>query len=668
MKVLYSKLEQEYHHLSLWYFVSFIFGIIFFFRFAGSLPNYFFFVSLPALLTLTIFFRKRNLLIFFAIACAFSFCVGMLAAGARVSSAGSSPLTRAVTAEITGDVEIIKPTLRGMQITLNDVSLKYDKRFSRKKSIKSLKRVRINVANKIAADLSYGDNIKLRAKLFPLQGAVLPGAYDFGFYMRMSSIEASGYALTEPEIIEKNSSFFNEYIQDIRRAIYRILLSELGTKNGNFAAAILIGETKAIPKDIAENMRNSGVAHILSVSGLHLSLVAMIFFVCTRVMLNCSNYFAYNTNIKLISAVVSIVGSFLYLKISGGNIAATRAFIMTAIFIIAMMIGRVPYPLRSVMIAAFLILIFLPEYVFHPSFQLSFTAVLCLISGYEFYLRHKHILGASKGVVASVKFYIFTNIYSSFLASIVTAPFVVYHFYKFATYSVLMNLIAVPLMSFFMMPLALLAVLLMPFGIAAWPLQALGFFVGIITASAGYIVDLPGSVWSVGHVSPLSLMLFAMGFFWVCLWQTRWRFWGVVIMIASTYMMLQTPKPDFIYDHNLKAVGVKNSDGDLEIYLDKDIPKFTTDYWVSWYGQKDVVIHRRKLFARDAKFTLPSGKVISLNYWRCSNADVQIVVSKKLKCNRGQVIPNSELWNHKQVLLYCHKDRSECSAKYGKRK
>jgi len=470
MKFLYSKLEQEYHHLSLWYFVSFIFGIVFFFRFYESIPNYFFFASLPGLLTLSIFFSKRNLLIFFVAACSFSFCVGMLTASVRISLAGSSAFTRPVTAEITGGVENIKPTLRGMQITLKDVFLQH----SRKNSIKNLKKVRINISNKIASNLSYGDKIKLRAKLFPLQGAVLPGAYNFGFYMRMSDIEASGYALTAPEIIEKNSSFFNEYIQNIRRGIYSLLLDVLGVKNGNFAAAILIGETKAIPQNIAENMRNSGVAHILSVSGLHLSLVAMIFFICTRLLLNCSNYFAYNTNIKLISAAVSIVGSFLYLKISGGNLAATRAFIMTAIFIIAMMMGRAPYPLRSIMIAAFLILVFLPEYVFHPSFQLSFAAVLCLISGYEFYLRYKHILGASRGIFASIKFYIFTNIYSSFLASIVTAPFVIFHFYKFAVYSVLMNLIAVPLMSFFMMPLALLAVLLIPFGIAHWPLYALG--------------------------------------------------------------------------------------------------------------------------------------------------------------------------------------------------
>lgn len=110
---------------------------------------------------------------------------------------------------------------------------------------------------------------------------------------------------------------------------------------------------------------------------------------------------------------------------------------------------RSSYPLRSVMIAGGCILLFSPEYVLHPSFQLSFSALLCLISGYELYLRNQKLIGRSKGIFASIKLYVFSNLYSSFLGSIVTAPFVIYHFYKFATYSLLMNLLAVPLMSFF---------------------------------------------------------------------------------------------------------------------------------------------------------------------------------------------------------------------------
>jgi len=570
-----TKLEEEYHHLSLWYFVSFIFGIIFFFYSNDNYSSYSLVVVLFCLTILVKLFHKKDLFWFFIAICLLTFCSGVFIGHLRVSNIHTNPIDKIIISELSGKIEQVKPTLRGTQIILQDVHLGNNTK---------LNIIRVNVASKLVADVKHGDTVQLKAKLFPLQQSVLPGTYDFGFYMYMSGIEATGYALTALKVTDSNKSFLQQNIQIFRRNIYDRLISALGDERGNFAAAILIGETKAIPKQIAENMRNSGVAHILSVSGLHLSLVAMIFFVISRMLLNCSNYLAYNFNIKIIAATISIIGSFAYLQISGSNIAATRAFIMTSIFIISIMLGRSPYPLRSVMIAACLILMVYPEYVFHPSFQLSFSAVLCLISGYEFYLKNKHFLGPSKGVFASIKFYIFANIYSSFLASIVTAPFVVYHFYKFATYSVFMNLIAVPLMSFFMMPLALLFMILTPFTSGEWVLNILGWFIDIIIYSAAYIVELPGAVWVTGNISSASLLVFTFGFFWICIWQTVWRFFGVLIIFIALIIMFLGEKPDFIYDHNLKAVGVRNSNQELEIHAEHILPIFTADYWASWYG------------------------------------------------------------------------------------
>ncbi len=354
------------------------------------------------------------------------------------------------------------------------------------------------------------------------------------------------------------------------------------------------------------------------------------------------------------AAFISILGSFLYLQISGNNIAATRAFIMTSIFIIAIMLGRSPYPLRSVMLAAFLILCFLPEYVLHPSFQLSFAAVLCLISGYEFYLRHKSLLGDSKGIFATIKFYIFANIYSSFLASFVTAPFVIYHFYKFANYSVIMNLLAVPLMSFFMMPLALLSILLMPFGIDFWVLKSLGFFISIVTNFAEYIVNQPYSVWYIGHIPAISLVIFSFGFFWICLWQTRWRLIGLLIMLLGIFWMFNSKSPDFIYDHNIKALAINDKDEGLKIYSNDKLPKFTSDYWTSWFGYKEAKIFETRIIGKDRLYLLNDGNSVSLNYWSCLESDIGIVTSKKLNCvSNKNIISNHAIWHAKKILVYC---------------
>jgi len=115
---------------------------------------------------------------------------------------------------------------------------------------------------------------------------------------------------------------------------------------------------------------------------------------------------AFNYNIKRIAALISLFGSYCYLEVSNMQIAATRAFIMTTIFIYSVILDRSAYLLRSIAIAGFIILVFNPEYIFHPSFQLSFVAVLSLIAGYEFYLKHQFLLGDNRGIFGSIKFYV----------------------------------------------------------------------------------------------------------------------------------------------------------------------------------------------------------------------------------------------------------------------
>ena len=415
---------------------------------------------------------------------------------------------------------------------------------------------------------------------------------------------------------------------------------------------------------MADNMRNSGIAHILSVSGLHLSLVAMIFFISSRFLLNCSDYLSYKINIKVAAGIISILGSFGYLLLSGTNIAATRAFIMTFFVIFAIIMERSAYPLRSVMAAGGCILLFSPEYVLHPSFQLSFSAVLCLISGYELYLRNQKLIGKSKGIFSSIKLYVFGNLYSSFLGSIVTAPFVIYHFYKFATYSLLMNLLAVPLMSFFMMPLAIISLLLMPFNASGYSLKLLGFFVKIITSSAEYVVNLPISTIDTGYITDFSMLIFTFGFFWICLWQTTWRYFGLLIILISLVMMYLSPKPDFIYDHRIKAIGVKNKDV-IDIYSKYRISNFTQEYWLGWYGTKKSRYFETEL--KDQLFELAVSDenfTVSLNYTNCSDAKVQIIMSPKLVCNNnGLVVNYSDLVNFGIVLVFCQKN--SCYAKFG---
>ncbi len=518
IKYLRDILEEEYNNLSLWYFVSFICGIIVYFSLNFEPP----FLAILAIFffsLLLLFTKKYGIFWQFICGLVIAFAFALLISKYRILNLRSRTIGKPIISEVIGTIETIKPTIHGSQIVLNDIKIK--------KINKNIKKIRLSLPKKYLKETTVSDKISLLAKLYKPQNSILPGGYDFGFYAYLSEIGANGYAMSPPKILLHQEKYINRVIYKIRFNIYQNLVKKLGSIKGNFAAAILLGETKGINRQLMQNMRQSGISHVLCVSGLHLSLVAMILFISTRFLLNLSNYLAYNFNVKLIAASCSLIGSFGYLGLSGMQIAATRAFIMAAIFIYAIIIERSCFPLRSLAVAAFIILSLNPEYIFHPSFQLSFIAVLSLVAGYEFYLKNQWLLGNNKGIFASIKFYTASNIYSSFLASIITAPVVINQFFIFSTYSIPNNLIVVPIMSFFLMPLALLSLPLMWLNIDGFVLKIMGFFISIIINSAEYFNNLPGAVWYFGYITNLSILLFLFGFFWICIWKTNWRLWGL---------------------------------------------------------------------------------------------------------------------------------------------
>ncbi|WP_375332195.1 ComEC/Rec2 family competence protein [Candidatus Tisiphia endosymbiont of Temnostethus pusillus] len=652
-----SILEQEYHNLSLWYFVSFICGIGTYFTLSSE-PS---FISILAIFTisLSLIILRNNIFGRFIAGIIIAFSCGMLVGKYRISNLHVVGIKKPIISRISGIVESMKPTTHGMQVILYQVKIQKLKQV--------LQKVRISMPAKYAQEININDNISLVAQLYKPQSSILPGGYDFGFYAYLADINATGYALSPPQIIAHSNLYTNSFIYKIKKNIYNRLLQILGSIKGNFAAAILLGETKAIDRKLMKEMRQSGISHILCVSGLHLSLVAMLFFISARFLLNLSNYIAYNYNIKSIAAICSLIGSYGYLQLSGTQIAATRAFIMTAIFIYAVMIGRKPYPLRSLAIAACIILSVNPEYIFHPSFQLSFVAVLSLTAGYEFYIRNQWILGKSKGIFSSIKFYIASNIYSSFLASIVTAPVVINQFYTFPTYSIPMNLIAVPIMSFFLMPLSIISLFLMMFGIDQYCLKLVGFFINIIIAAVKFTNSLPLSVWYFGYITKISLITFLFGFFWTCLWRTKWHFLGLIIMIISVILMLNSPKPNFIFDMNLNAVGIKNNNGELDIYVN-EMPEFKRIYWANWFGQKDAKIFpiEKNIFTSDGYTILVNYKPIAPNKI-CENVDIYINISSRNQCKGNKITITRELLREFEVIMiFCN--QHECTIKTNNKK
>ncbi|MCP5370042.1 MAG: ComEC/Rec2 family competence protein [Rickettsiaceae bacterium] len=643
-KYLQHVFEAEYNQLSYWYFFSFAIGIIYSITTPIAPVISIIAFTLCTVMLLLISRIESPLYIWFVVLCIVMFFLGISATQYRIYLTQTTSITKSQIVDINAYVDKIKPNQYGNQLTLTQTKIP---------QLPTVHKVRINMSNKISSGLSVGDKISLRAKLFPLNSSILPEGYNFSFFLKMEKIQATGYAISELKIIDR-AQIYISYIDKIRKTIYLKLINVLGAEIGNFAAAIIIGETKAIPQRITDAMRKTGTSHILSVSGLHLSLVALSFFIFSRTILNISNLLAYNTNIKTIAACISIIGSFIYLQISGNNIAAVRAFIMTSIFMIAVIFSRSPYPMRSVLLAAFFILLIMPEYILHPSFQLSFVAVMCLISGYEFYSNSNFIRFKSYPVIDKFISYFFANIYTSLLASIFTTPFVIFHFYQFANYAVIMNLIAVPLMSFVIMPLSILALLLMPFQFEVYILSIIGYFIDIIINSADYISKLPYAVVTTGYITRTSLLVFTIGFCWICFWQGRKRYLGLVVMAYSIWMMSSTPTPDIIIDKERDILAIKAVEK-IILYSPYKLSSFTKLYWENWYAMPIQNI-LKNIWKENYLLKLKNGKTLSVNYNKCIEADLMIITSQKLICHsdvtKNKLIEIQELVKQRQLSIF----------------
>ncbi|MGV2333203.1 MAG UNVERIFIED_CONTAM: ComEC family competence protein [Planctomycetaceae bacterium] len=559
-------------------------------------------------------------------------------------------LKESVNTIIRGTVSGVKYSNRGAQVTISEVIFGD---LLTEEELPSI--VKISVKNNDAKNITLGDYVEVSVFLSPPSRSIIPGGYDFGLYSYFKSIGASGYAIGEVKILHHPIDPFENMIYRVRKYIYYRLISLIGKDLGNFAAALLIGEQGGLDKKIMQDMRFAGVSHVLCVSGLHLSLVAGLFFLYSRILLNLSNRIAWNYNIKKIAAIISIIGSYIYLLISSAGVASVRAFIMTSLLMLAILYDRKVFSMRSVTIAAMIILTLNPEYVLHPSFQLSFVAVLSLIGGFEYYTKNKLFASEKYMLWDRLKLGFCSNLYSTFLASFGTTPFVLYHFYIMSNYSIIANLLIVPLITFAIMPLGVIALVLMPFQLDYYPILLMGYFIKPVIKIADYITALKGSVYYFGHISGPSLLLYIFGLFWLIIWESKIRRLGVGIIILAFSFMCFTRQPDVIFDAHEEFLAFKNTEGKLVIW-GNNISKFYQSYLSNWFGQEEVIYNDTELEDHNYLITTSSGQKVSVNY-----NDTSVMGDFILNMSKDR----SFLESIGALIIYC--TESECDSVHEKK-
>jgi competence protein ComEC len=434
-----------------------------------------------------------------------------------------------------------------------------------------------------------GDVIAAKVMLSPPSPPALPGGFDYARMAWFQQIGGVGFAVSgvnvngraEPSAVLDHAAVFMDGVRD---TINRNIRAALPDETGAIATALITGERGEISNETNDAFKHSGLFHILSISGLHMVVMAGAAFYATRLLLAFLPGAALVLPIKKMAAVVGIAGALGYLVLSGGAFATARAALMINIMFVAILCDRPALALRNVAISALLILAVYPESLLDAGFQMSFAAVTGLVAAYE-ELRRRRQINREPGPLRRVAGFFGGVIASTLIASVTVAPFAIYHFHQTQQYAVIANLVAIPICNLIVMPAALLALVAMPFGLEAWPLWPLGKGIEAITWVAEQVGKLPGAVQTIPAIPLLSFALFVFGGLWVMLWQARWRLIGVAIIAAAAVLAPTAPSPDLIVGKNAEVVAVRGVDGQLNV-LNGGESKFEVERWLQTDGDE----------------------------------------------------------------------------------
>ena len=427
-----------------------------------------------------------------------------------------------------------------------------------------------------------GDRIRLRAMLMPPSAPVEPHGFDFARYAYFMQLGAVGYAWDPPDLISRaDSRSWSLAVSALRQSIASEISRAAPGAAGAVAVALLTGLRGALPEHIWDEWAVAGIIHLLSISGLHMALVAGTVFFTVRVALALAPPLVLRLPAKKLAALLALIGAFGYLLISGASVPAVRSFIMTALMLLAVMVDRNPFSMRLVAFAALVLLLLQPESLVGVSFQMSFAAVAALIAVYETGAAKR---GGTHGLDGRLLLYVAGCALTTVVASAATTPFSIYHFSRFSTYGIVANLIAVPLSAVWIMPLGMLGLLLIPFGLADLCFVLMAQGIGIIIAVAAFVAELPGAALDVAQPPLVALLATVAGGLWLCLWRTPWRRLGLLGIALGGGLMLLARPPDVLVDARGQIVAVRLADGQLAISPWKR-DSWITDSWLRSAGQ-----------------------------------------------------------------------------------
>lgn len=555
--------EIDQRRLFPWLAVCFGLGIVLFFR--ADQPSLWAPLGAVTLCSAAAFRLRHNLFalaVYLALAAIFAgFAAGII----RTRSVAAPVLSRIVIVPVSGFIEAEEDREAGKRLVLRVASMQGVAEAERPQ------RVRVSVRN--AGTLAAGQFVTGTARLLPPPQPAWPGGYDFARDAFYKGIGAVGSFTGQVRQIEPPASadwslWLAVQVDRARNALTQRIASAIGGAAGGVGAALVTGKRGLIGEPTNDVLRQAGIYHIVSISGLHMVLAAGTFFWLVRALLALSPGLALTWPVKKIAAIAAMIGATAYCIFSGSDVAAQRSLIMTLVMFGAVLADRPALSMRNLSIAALIVLAREPEALLGPSFQMSFGAVAAMMALVPL-MQWRREEGASAGLIATILSWITRSalglITTTLVASLATAPFAAYHFQNLNPYGLIGNALALPLVSLVVMPSAVLGVLAYPFGLDTPVWMLMGLAVEKVLDVSAWVGGFSGSTVVVPALGIGALALLSLGLLVLTIPVSHLRWLALVPAGAGLAFAAAPQRYDIYVDRDGAGAAIRNAHGQLTL-------------------------------------------------------------------------------------------------------
>jgi len=428
-----------------------------------------------------------------------------------------------------------------------------------------------------------GTAIRAPALINPPPAPASPGSYDFARDAYFQGVGAVGLALGEPEVVDAPKPpwrlRWDMAVNAWRWSLARKIVERIGDRYGGIVVSMTTGHQAWIRDEDLQSFRDSGLAHLLSISGVHMAIVGGFVFFLTRLLIACWPWLALRVPGKKAAAVVGIAAIWAYLVVSGAPAPAERSAVTAIVAFGAILLDRRAISFNSLALAAFFVLVRHPEQIVQPGFQMSFAATAALVALAEVWPHRTTEISAPWPIVMiqKLKDWLIAGVMVSLVAGSATGPFAIQHFNRTANYGLLANAIESPISSFVTMPMLAVGAALE--AAAGWGkpfLTVAGWGVRATLSVSDWVAKLPGAIVVIPSAPAIALPVSFLGLMFACLWKGRARWLG--LPVAAAVLVWPRPEPPLVWIASDGTNAIVR-DGRQAVVLRPDAKAFAVDLW-----------------------------------------------------------------------------------------